>query len=69
MNNAGRIEHEGQIISLGVLRSLVRDAVRKDEETPVIVRSQAKTRSEPFVRAIDAAYESGAGVVTADREG
>ncbi len=68
VTNAGGILHEGQRISLSSLRSTVREAVAKDDETPVIVRSEAKTRAVHFVAAIDAAYEAGAQIVTADRD-
>ncbi|MEM0897898.1 MAG: biopolymer transporter ExbD [Verrucomicrobiota bacterium] len=68
VTNTGQIEHEGQTIPLAKVRSLVSAAVAKDEEAPVIVRTQGKTRAIHYVQVIDAAYQSGARAVTADIE-
>ncbi|MEM9481111.1 MAG: biopolymer transporter ExbD [Verrucomicrobiota bacterium] len=68
VTNSGQIEHEGKILPLASVRTLVSAAVTKDEDVPVIVRTQGKTRAVHYVKVIDAAYASGAKAVTADIE-
>jgi len=64
LTDKGEILHEGRVVGMSGIRPLVKDALRQDDEAPVVVQAAPEAQTGMLMRVVDEAKLAGASKVS-----